>query len=127
MIYRLGADLVLIVHSAFVLFVVLGGLFVWRWPWLIWIHLAAVFWGALIEFAGFICPLTPLEGRLRELAGGVRYEGDFIGHYITELLYPSGLTRPLQIGLGISVLLLNVLIYGYFLVRKPHVRATRDD
>jgi hypothetical protein len=126
MIYRLGADLVLIVHLGFVLFVVLGGLLVWRWPWLIWIHLAAAFWGALIEFTGFICPLTPLEDCLRELGGEVRYEGDFIGHYITEFLYPSGLTRPLQIGLGISVLLLNVLIYGYFLVRKPHVRATRD-
>jgi hypothetical protein len=79
-----------------------------------------VFWGALIEFAGLVCPLTPLEGHLRELGGEVRYKGDFIGHYITEFLYPSGLTRPLQIGLGILVLLLNVLIYSYFIVRKAH-------
>jgi hypothetical protein len=120
MIYRLGADLVLIVHLGFVLFVVLGGLLVWRWTWLIWVHLAAVFWGALIEFAGFVCPLTPLEGDLRELGGKARYEGDFVGHYITEFLYPSGLTRPLQFWLGTWVLLLNFLIYGYFLVRKPH-------
>lgn len=118
MIYRLGADLVLIVHLGFVLFVVLGGLLVSRWAWVMRIHLAAVFWGALVEFAGWVCPLTPLEGRLRELGGQTGYEGDFVGHYITEFLYPSGLTRPLQIWLGISVLLLNVLIYGYLLVRK---------
>jgi hypothetical protein len=126
MIYRLGADLVLIVHLGFVLFVVLGGLLVLRWTWLIWIHLVAVFWGALIEFCGFVCPLTPLEGRLRELGGEVRYQGDFIGHYITEVLYPSGLTRPLQMWLGILVLLSNVLVYGYVLVRKSHGRATPD-
>jgi hypothetical protein len=118
MIYRLCADLVLIVHLGFVLFVVLGGLVVWRWTWLIWIHLAAVFWGALIEFAGWVCPLTPLEGYLRELGGEVRYEGDFIAHYITEFLYPAGLTRSLQMWLGSLVLLLNFLIYGCCLVRK---------
>ena len=118
MIYRLSADLVLIVHLGFVLFVVLGGLLVWRWSWLVGIHLAAVSWGALIEFAGFACPLTPLEDHLRELGGEVGYEGDFIGHYITEFLYPAGLTRSLQIWLGSLALLSNLLIYGYFLVRK---------
>jgi hypothetical protein len=118
MIYGLGADLVLIVHLGFVLFVVLGGLLVSRWTWVMRIHLAAVFWGALVEFAGWVCPLTPLEGRLRELGGQAAYEGDFIGHYIAVFLYPSGLTRPAQIWLGICVLLLNVLIYGYLLVRK---------
>ena len=118
MIYRLGADLVLIVHLGFVLFVVLGGLLVWRWAWVMKLHLAAVFWGALVEFAGFVCPLTPLEVRLRELGGQAGYEGDFVSHYITELLYPSGLTRPLQMWLGMFVLLSNVLMYGYFFVRK---------
>ena len=125
MIFRLGADLVLIVHLGFVLFVVLGGLLVWRWTWLIWIHLAAVSWGALIEFAGFVCPLTPLEGRLRELGGEVRYEGDFIGQYITAFLYPPGLTRSLQIWLGSLALLSNLLLYGYFLVRGLRGNATR--
>ena len=118
MIYRLGADLVLIVHLAFVLFVVLGGLLVSRWTWVMRIHLAALCWGALVELAGWVCPLTPLEGRLRELGGQAAYEGDFVGHHITGFLYPRGLTRSMQIWLGISVLLLNVLIYGYLLVRK---------
>ncbi|MFL6604818.1 MAG: DUF2784 domain-containing protein [Steroidobacteraceae bacterium] len=118
MIYRLSADLVLIVHVAFVLFVVLGGLLVARWTWLMWFHLTAVLWGALIEFAGFICPLTPLEVSLRKLAGASGYEGDFIGHYVTNVLYPSALTRQLQIWLGCGVLLSNVLIYGYVLARR---------
>lgn len=123
MVYRLCADFVLIVHLGFVLFVVLGGVLVWRWTRLIWIHLAAVFWGALIEFAGFVCPLTPLEGHLRELGAEARYEGDFVAHYITEFLYPVGLSRSVQIWLGILVLLLNFLIYGYFLVRKRLLKA----
>jgi hypothetical protein len=123
MIYRLSADLILIVHLAFVLFVVLGGLLVLRWARLMWVHLAAVFWGALVEFAGFICPLTPLEVSLRQLGGESGYEGDFIGHYVTEVLYPLALTRQLQIWLGCGVLLSNVLIYGYVLVRRRRSRA----
>ena len=78
-----------------------------------------------VEFAGFVCPLTPLEGHLRELGGDVRHEGDFIGHYITEFLYPAGLTRSLQIWLGSLALLSNLLIYGYFLLPKLHGKATR--
>src|SRR4051794_39846676 len=105
MIYRLSADLVLMVHLAFVLFVVLGGLLIARWPRLTWFHLTAVFWGALIEFAGFVCPLTPLEVTLRKLAGESGYEGDFIGHYVSAVLYPSALTWQLQIWLGCGVLL----------------------
>lgn len=117
MIYRLSADLVLIVHLAFVLFVVLGGLLVLRWTRLMWLHLPALLWGAVVEFSGLLCPLTTLEWHLRELGAEGGYEGDFIGHYVTALLYPSGLTRQLQIGLGFTVLLTNLLIYGYFLIR----------
>ena len=118
MIYRLGADLVLIVHLAFVLFVLLGSLLVARWFWLIWLHVAAVFWGALLEFAGLVCPLTAVEVSLRKLGGEAGYGGDFIGHYIIGLLYPPGLTRSLQIWLGLAVLLLNVLTYSLIFARK---------
>jgi hypothetical protein len=126
MIYRLAADLVLIVHLGFVLFVVLGGLLVLRWNRLVVIHLAAVCWGALIELTGYVCPLTPLEVRLRQLGAEAGYDGDFIGHYIIEFLYPSGLTRSLQVWLGISVLLSNALIYGYYLLRKRRHEPTHD-
>jgi len=126
MIYRFSADLVLIVHLAFVLFVVFGGLLVLRWARLAWLHLIAVFWGALIEFIGIICPLTPLEVMLRQRGGEAGYEGDFIGHYITVLLYPAELTRELQIWLGFAALLPNVLIYGYLLLRKRRSSARRE-
>ena len=80
--YRLGADLVLVLHLAFVLFVVAGGLLVMKWPALIWLHVPAVAWGAFIEYAGWICPLTPLENELRALAGAATYHADFVEHYL---------------------------------------------
>jgi hypothetical protein len=126
MFYRLSADLVLIIHLAFVLFVALGGLVVLRRPRLMWLHLPAVVWGVLSEFLGVFCPLTPLETTLRELGGGTGYEGDFIEHYLTAVIYPSALTRGLQVALGLGALLLNMAIYGYWLLRKRRSRSGHD-
>lgn len=123
MFYRLYADLILIIHLAFIIFVMLGGFLVLRRPRLKWLHLPAVVWGALSEFLGVFCPLTPLETMLRKLGGGTGYEGDFIEHYITALIYPSGLTRGIQIALGFGALLLNIAIYGYWLLRKRRSRS----
>jgi hypothetical protein len=111
--YRLLADLVLVTHAAFVAFVMLGGLAVLRWPRLAWLHLPVVLWGAGIEFFGGICPLTPLENRWRQLAGDQGYAGGFVDHYIVALLYPDGLTRSVQVALGLLVLVVNVAIYAY--------------
>jgi hypothetical protein len=110
--YRALADAVLVLHLAFVLFVVLGGFLVLRWPRLAWVHLPAALWGVLIEFAGFVCPLTPLEVGLRRLGGEAGYEGGFIEHYVTAALYPAGLTRGVQIALGCGVLLVNLFVYA---------------
>ena len=118
MLYRLGADAVLILHLAFVLFVVLGGLLVLRWPKLAWAHLPAVAWAALVEFSGWICPLTPLENALRHATGDAVYAGDFVEHYIVALLYPDSLTRGVQVTLGIAVVLLNVVFYAGVLRRQ---------
>lgn len=118
MLYRLAADLVLVVHLAFVIFVLLGGFVVLHRPGLMRFHLPAVIWGTLTELAGLFCPLTPLEVALRELGGGAGYKGGFIEHYITALLYPSGLTRGVQIALGSAVLVLNAAVYGYLLLRR---------
>jgi Protein of Unknown function (DUF2784) len=123
MFYRLSADLSLIVHLLFVVFVVAGGLLVLRWPGIMWAHIPALLWGAAIEFTGFVCPLTPLEVLLRKLGGEAGYEGGFIEHYITALIYPAGLTRGLQILLGFLALLPNVAIYGYLLIRARKSRA----
>lgn len=109
--YRIGADVVLLLHLAFVLFVVAGGLLLLRWPRLAWLHLPAVVWGALVEFNGWICPLTPLEQRLRSMAGESVAEGDFIGRYLPPLLYPETLTREIQILLGLLVLVVNLALY----------------
>jgi len=111
--YRLLADLVLVAHAAFVAFVMLGGLAVLRWPRLAWLHLPVVLWGAGIEFFGGICPLTPLENRWRRLAGDQGYAGGFVDQYIVALLYPDGLTRSVQVALGLLVLVVNVAIYAY--------------
>lgn len=113
MAYRLLADLTLVLHLFFVLFVALGGFAVLRWRWLAWLHLPAAAWGALIEFFGWVCPLTPLENHFRRLGGEAGYAGGFIDHYIIGLIYPDGLTRTAQLALGAAVLILNTLIYAW--------------
>ena len=118
MLYRALADLVLLVHLAFVLFVVVGGLLVLRRPKVAWLHLPAAAWGVLIEFAGWICPLTPWEVSLRIRGGDAGYAGGFIAHYVTALLYPAGLTRGVQVVLGAFALLLNAAIYSYIVARR---------
>lgn len=121
MLYSLLADLVVVVHALFVLFVVCGGLAVLRWRRLAWLHLPAAIWGGLIELAGWVCPLTYLENRLRRLGGETGYRGSFISRYLEPILYPLGLTRQIQIILGVAAVLLNLAIYAY-LWRKRHAK-----
>lgn len=110
-LYGFVADLTVLLHLAFVAFVVAGGLLVLRWPRLAWVHLPCAAWGALIEFAGWICPLTPMEIWLRQRAGEAGYSGGFVEHYVIPVLYPGELTRGIQIGLGVAVVVLNAAIY----------------
>jgi hypothetical protein len=116
--YRLLADAVLIVHLAFVMWVVLGCVVVWRWPWSARLHIPAVVWGAYIEFSGAICPLTDMELELRARGGQAGYSGGFIDHYITGCLYPEGLTREMQIALGVVLLACNAAVYWRVLRRQ---------
>lgn len=109
--HGLLADAVLVLHLAFILFVVLGGFLVLRYPRLAWLHLPAVAWGALVEFAGFTCPLTPLENWLRVRGGEGGYTGGFIQHYLVPLVYPGGLTRNAQVLLGALVIGINAVVY----------------
>ena len=121
--YRLLADLVVLVHVGFVLFVALGGVAVLRWPGLAWAHLPAVVWGALIEIVGWVCPLTPLEVALRRLAGGAGYREGFLSHYVSAFLYPPGLTRGAQTILGALVLATNAVVYAEVVRRRRAARA----
>ena len=113
MLYGVLADLVVIIHLAFVVLVLFGGLLVLRWRRVVWLHLPAVAWGAAVEFGGWICPLTPLEIWLRMQGGESGYSSDYIEHYILPLLYPADLTREVQIVLGAVVLAINLAIYGW--------------
>lgn len=116
--YAVLADVVLLLHAAFILFVVFGGLLVWRWPRLAWLHLPAAAWGTLIAFFGWYCPLTPLENHWRALAGQQGYDTGFIQHYLLSFIYPAGLTRPVQIAMGIGVIVITVAAYAVFLRRR---------
>ena len=111
MVALILADAVLVLHLAFVLFVLFGGLLAITWRKVIWLHLPAVAWGAFVEFSGWVCPLTPLESWLREQGDGRGYTGDFLGHYLDALLYPDGLTRTMQLVLGLVVLAVNSAVY----------------
>ncbi len=123
MLSRVAADVVVVLHLAFILFVVAGGLLVLRWPRVAWLHLPAAVWGALIELAGWVCPLTPLEQRLRLAAGQEGYTGGFIENYLIPVIYPAGLTRTVQIVLGLVVVAINVGVYGPLTARR--VRRAR--
>jgi len=116
--YRLLADLTLLLHLAFVVFAMVGGLLVLKWPRLAWLHLPAAAWGALVEFTGWICPLTPLETSLRAMGGESVSGSDFIGRYLLPVLYPTGLTGDLQVVLGMGVLAVNTALYTWLWRRR---------
>jgi hypothetical protein len=117
MLYRFLADAIIIIHLIFILFVILGGLLALRNKrWSI-VHLPAVIWAAVIEFKGWICPLTPLENWFREKGGNAIYQGDFIEHYVLPIIYPADLTRGLQIFFGLSAIIINIAVYVWVLNR----------
>lgn len=122
--YALLADMVLAGHLAFILFVVFGGLLVLRWPRAAWLHLPALVWGSWIELTGGICPLTPLENRLRRAAGGPGYEATFIEHYIVPLIYPPGLTHGTQLLLGVALIVWSAGVYGWAIHRWRRRRVS---
>lgn len=109
--YLILADLIVLIHFGFIAFVVFGGLLAFRWRSIPWLHVPAALWGALVEFAGWICPLTPLENYFRRASGGSAYAGDFVSQYLVPLIYPAALTRELQIELGLLVSLINAIVY----------------
>jgi len=116
--YRLMAEALVLLHFLFILFVAGGGLLVIRWPRLAFVHLPAAIWGAVVEIAGWICPLTPLENHFRRLGSHTSYQGDFLAQYLRLLIYPESLTVTVQYVLGGLVIVLNLIFYG--LAFKKH-------
>ncbi|HEX7708990.1 MAG TPA: DUF2784 domain-containing protein [Thermoanaerobaculia bacterium] len=109
--YQLAASAIALLHLAFIIFVIAGGLAVLKWPKLMWLHLPAATWGVLIEFFGWYCPLTTWENQLLRQAGRAGYDGGFVAHYIMPVIYPAGLTRGHEIVIGLIVLAVNAVVY----------------
>jgi hypothetical protein len=117
------ADLIVVVHLAFIAFVLLGGLLALKWRWVVWLHLPAAVWGGLVEAMGWYCPLTPLEYRLRAAGGAEGYSGAFVERYLLPLVYPAELTRELQLVLAAIVIMVNVAIYVLLWRRRQGVHS----
>jgi hypothetical protein len=124
-LYGILADAVLVLHLAFILFVLFGSLLALRWRRIAWVHLPAALWGAVVEFTGWICPLTPLENRFRIASGAPAYSRSFIEHYLVPVIYPAELTREAQIALGVIVVALNAAVYGVLWRRRMRERHAR--
>ena len=124
--FRFAADLTLVVHLLFILFVVAGALLVLRVPRLAWLHVPAALWGTWIELTGGICPLTFLENRFRHMAGQAGYAESFVEHYLVPLIYPAGLSRVTQLWLAVAVAGVNAGLYLYWLLRQRKARINRE-
>lgn len=126
MIASFAADAVVLVHLLFILFALLGGLLLLRWPSLVWVHVPAVVWGITVEVLHLQCPLTPLENSLRRTAGEAGYSGGFIDNYLLPIIYPAGLTPQIQLWLGAVVLVVNLLVYAMVIRRLLRKRPPTD-
>ena len=122
MVYRALGDLVLLLHLAFIVFVIVGGFFALRWRRAPLVHVPAALWGVFIEVSGGVCPLTPLENFLRRAAGSSGYSGGFMEHYLVPVVYPSALSHPVQLVLAGLVVFVNAAVY--WIVWRRH-RASR--
>lgn len=125
MLARLAADALVVLHAAWLVFVVLGALLSLKWPRAAWVHVPAVVWGGVVELTGWICPLTPWENELRRMGGEEGYAGGFIEQYVMSVVYPEGLTREIQVVLGVGVLVLNAGLYA-FVVRRRRSQRLRQ-
>ena len=113
--YELFANLTLIAHLIFILFVIFGGLLFFIFSKIIYIHLPALLWGIYIEFTNSICPLTYLENWFLYQGGLTTYSNNFINNYLLPIIYPEDLTTDIQIYFGILLIVINISIYGLFL------------
>jgi hypothetical protein len=124
MMVRLAADGVLVFHLAFILFALLGAALAARWRWMPLVHLPAAAWGFFVELTGRVCPLTDLENDLRISAGQSGYTESFVEHYLLQVIYPSGLTREIQLALAGVVVFVNIAIYGWLFLRRRVVAGS---
>jgi hypothetical protein len=125
LLFSLLAGMLVVGHMLFVAFAAFGAVLVLRRLWIAWLHVPSVLWAVFIEVTGGICPLTPLENVLRDRAGLDVYSSDFVARYLFPVLYPEGLTREVQVAIGIGVLAVNVVLYGS-VIRRLIILRTRQ-
>ena len=118
--YRLLGDAVMLVHFAFLVFVVTGGFLAWRWPWVIWPHVGMTLWGFSTIVFSLRCPLTDVEDWARENGGEQPLSGTgFIDHYLENVVYPERYTRQIQVLAAVVV----VVSYVGLLLRRRRARV----
>lgn len=117
MIYRISADIVLLLHFCFVLFVIFGGLLVVRRHKAAWLHIPALLWGIFVELLALPCPLTTLENFLRSAGGEAGYADGFINYFVSLILY-TPLSPTFRFALGLLLVAFNLLIYIQLLRRR---------
>jgi hypothetical protein len=122
MLWSVAADALVVLHFAFVAFVIFGGFLTWRWRWVVFAHVPAFVWGCWVEVSGAICPLTYLENHLRRLGGEAGYQGGFLAHYLVRILYPPGLTWHIQWALAALLVAINLVAYGVLIARRVRSR-----
>ena len=123
--YSFAADIIVAFHLAFVAFALFGGWLALKWRWVPYVHLPTAAWAAVIEFTGWICPLTPLEQKLRFMSGGEGYSGSFVEHYLEPVLYPASLTPNAQTAIGLFVVAMTVAAYGTVIIRARLARTRK--
>ncbi len=123
MLYAVSADAVALLHAAFIVLALAGGLLAWRWPRAAWLHLPAAAWAALVELMAWPCPLTPLENALRRAAGEEGYAGSFVERWLVPWIYPPDLAPPTQVQLGLLVIAVNAAVYAFALVKRRRPRG----
>jgi len=111
------ADLIFLLHLAFIVFVLAGALLIFHHRWMAWLHLPMVLWASIVNITPWRCPLTPLENLFRAESG---YEGGYIAHYIAPLIYPEGMSWDMGLVLGVSVFAWNALLYALLIYRVKH-------
>jgi len=125
MLWKWLADLVMTLHFAFIVFVVIGGVLAFFWRRTAWVHIPVALWGAVVNLAGWTCPLTPLEQWLRRRAGQEGYDGGFVEHYLAPIIYPDAMSRDIALAVGVGALAWNATVYGLaFWLRRQ--RGRRD-
>ena len=116
--YELAADIILIIHFLFILFVIFGALLFFVSKKIVFIHIPAIIWGSYIELTHSICPLTYLENWFLHKANLTTYSEGFIQNYLVPIVYPMNLTKDLQIFLGIGLIVINIVIYAFIFSKQ---------